>query len=136
MLWKSSYATGIDEIDRQNFELIIRIGIMMHAVDNKAKLTQLENFEELVKKYFDREQRLHNKNGYFDADKQKNFHETYIRKLQHTKQHFVKTGITFENKQIFRTNAVELLQNHILYHDKLFALIHCNLRKNVNIHGM
>ena len=126
MLWYSLYETGVDEIDRQNFELIDRVKVMMNIEDNKERLKQLEIFEELVKKYFAREQRLHEEFCYLDAYWHRVFHEAYIRKLQHAKQRFIETGATLENEKIFITQVVEFLKNHIACHDRSFAHFYYN----------
>jgi len=121
MLWKSSYKTGIDEIDRQNLDLIKNVEVMMRPDDLGAKLMRLEDFEKLVKKYFEHEQRLHKELSYSDAYWHKIAHEVYIKKLQHVKRNFVETGATLENEKNFRTKVVEFLKNHIACHDRSFA---------------
>ena len=121
MSWNSSYETGVDEIDRQNFELLDYIEVMKNTEDNKTRLMQLEIFEELVKKNFMQEQRLHDECRYFDAFWHKISHQAYIKKLQHTKHNLSESGATLENENIFRTQVVEFLKYHITCHDKSFA---------------
>jgi len=126
MSWNSSYETGIDEIDRQNFNLISYIEVMTNSKDNRARLAQLEIFEELVKNYFECEQRLHDECCYFDAYRHRIFHEAYIITLQGIKQNFEKTGATAGNEKLFRNKAVDFLKNHITGRDKSFARFYQN----------
>jgi len=121
MLWNDSYETGVDEIDRQNVDLITYIEAMMSTEDNKAKLRQLEIFIQLVKKFFEHEQSLHNRCSYFRVDEHRISHESYIRKLRRMKREFVEMGSSRDNNIIFNKNVVEFLKNHITRHDELFA---------------
>ena len=134
MLWNDSYKTGVDVIDLQNFEIVASIREMMQFEDNKKRLTQLEVFEELVKKYFEREEKLHDECG-FDAYLHRISHEIYINALQQIKRNFEKTGTTMENEKFFRTNVVEFFKKHIKSHDMCFAYFYRNniLYKNVNV---
>jgi len=127
MLRNSSYKTGIDEIDKQNYDLIDRVDEMMNTEDNGERLKQLGIFEELVKKYFEREQRLHNECRYFDSYWHHIIHELYITKLLHTKQIFTEAGATPGNKEIFRRQVVEFLKDHIMCHDRSFANFYNNI---------
>jgi len=126
MLWNSSYKTGIDEIDKQNNELINNIVTIMYSANNRTRLMQFEIFEELVKKYFEREQKLHIDCCYSDAYRHRIAHEVYIKKLQITKRNFEKTGATLENELILRTNMIEVHKNHIMCYDKSFAYFYFN----------
>jgi len=126
MLWKSSYETGVDEIDRQNFDLLSCVEAMMGPDAASTKLIQLETFETLVTRYFTFEQGIHTKSRYFDADKHEYYHAAYIKSLQGIKRNFEKTGATLENEKIFIREVVEPLQNHIMCHDKLFAFFFHN----------
>ena len=121
MLWKDSYKTGIDEIDRQNFDLINNIEAMMSPTDNETRLMQLDAFEELVKKYFEREQKLHKECHFYDAYWHRIVHKAYIKVLRRTKQDFVETMTTPEKEIIFRIKLFEFLKNHITRLDKSFA---------------
>jgi len=121
MIWNYSFETGVNEIDRQNFDLINHIEEMMQPLDNRMKLMQLIFFEELVKKYFSREQRLHDKNRYFSSEEHKFYHKAYLKVLQEKRRNFAKMGDTVEDGKILVRDLFEFLKNHIMCHDKLFA---------------
>ena len=126
MLWNDSYKSGIDVIDRQNFDLVARIGEMMYFEDNSIILKQLEVFEELVEKYFAREQILHDKHRYLDAYSHKISHKVYMRELRQIKRNFVKAGATLENERKFFIQVFEFLKEHIMNHDRYFAHFYNN----------
>ena len=94
---------------------------MANTKDWSTRLSELENLEQLVKKSFLLEQRIHEKYGYFDADWHETIHELYIKKLQIAKRYLAQTGITLENEQIFRWQVAEFFKAHIMCHDRAFA---------------
>ena len=132
MLWKGIYTTGVDEVDWQNFNLLDYVEVMMNTEDNGARLMQLEIFEELVKNFFECEQRLHDECRYFAADRHRYVHENFIEMLGRIKRDYVKTGITLENENLFRKHVVAFFKNHIVCDDRLFAFFYNNnvLREN------
>jgi len=132
MMLKGFYKTGVDEIDRQNFNLINHIEAMMDPENKGTKLTQLQNFEGLVKKYFENEERLHAECRYLAADRHRYAHEVFIKMLQQIKREFIETGITLENENIFKEHVVGFFVNNIMDGDKTFGIFYHNnvLSKN------
>ena len=133
MPWDDSYDTGVDEIDKQNFELIYRAELMMNTEDKDIRLTQLHFFEKLVKEYFALEQRLHNECYYFDANWHKEIHEIYIVKLQQIKKHLAEEENSHENEEFFKSQVFEFLKDHISYHDQSFACFYCIIGEGMRL---
>ena len=121
MLWNRSYETGVVEIDKQNFDLISRLGAMTSFDTNLARFEQLENLEQIIPKYFERKQKLHHECSYDDADIHRFTHEGYLKHLRRIKRSFIESGPTLRNEMIFLKNAVESLKKHIMSQDKSFA---------------
>ncbi|MCL2684323.1 MAG: hypothetical protein FWE55_03670 [Synergistaceae bacterium] len=126
MLWNNSFETGVREVDKQNFDLIIRVSVMMQPDERGMLLMYLENFEMLAKKNFDREQALHYRCRYSDGDQHKLSHEAYISKLQQVKRNLIENAANPENENILIKDVFEFLKNHIMLHDKRFAYFYHN----------
>jgi hemerythrin len=103
---------------------------LMNTKDHQKRLVQFEVLEKLIKTFFTFEQRLHDELGYFDANAHRISHESYIRRLKHTKRNFLKTGATPENEELFITRVVDFFEIHILRHDVLFAIFYIDTQKN------
>ena len=121
MLWNRSYETGVEELDKQNFDLISRLGMMTIPDSNRARFEQLVNFEQIVPKYFEREHAMHHECNYHDTDLHKYAHLSYLKHLRRITRNFIDRGPTLENEMFFLKNAVEYLKKHIMKEDKSFA---------------
>ena len=121
MLWNRSYETGVEEIDKQNFDLISRLNAMTTSDTNRARFEQLVNFEQIVPKYFEREQTMQNECNYYDTDLHRYAHAGYLKHLRRITRNFIDGGPTLENEMFFLKNAVEFLKKHIMKEDRAFA---------------
>ena len=133
MLWNDLFETGIEEVDRQNYDLIARVEAMMNPESDRARLVQLENFEKIVNNYFKLEQAMHGGCNYFDLEAHRYSHEIYLKKLRQVKQNFSNGGATLEKENIFRKDIVEYLKKHIMWHDQTFAYFYKNDRMPVSL---
>ena len=121
MMWNRTYETGLEELDKLNFDLISRLDAMRDSDTNRARLEKLENFEQMVSKYFEREQKMHNECNYYGADIHRSSHEGYLKNLRRIKRNFIERGPTLENEMIFIKNTIKSLEKHITNQDKPFA---------------
>ena len=134
MLWNHSYETGVDEIDRQNLDMVSRLCAMINPDASTVRFEQLVNFELIVPRYFEREGVIHDECGYYDADMHKFTHESCLQYLRKIKRNFIDRGPTLENEMIFVNDALMSLRTHIMDHDKPFAEFYRRNFKNAETH--
>ena len=126
MLWNRSYETGVEEIDKQNLDLLSRLEAMTGPDTDMARFEQLENFEKAAMEYFEREQAMHYDCRYSDADIHRYAHAGYLKHLRRIGCDYVDRGETLAHEMFFRKNAVESLKKHILNQDMSFAEFYKN----------
>jgi hemerythrin-like metal-binding protein len=132
MVWNISFETGMREIDEQNSSLVATVEAMTEYDSNRMKYERLEDFGKLAARYFEREQEIHGRCGYKDAERHKLAHEVYLLRVLRMKRRFVENGPTLENEIIFIRDVIESLRKHIMSHDKDFADWYAKLGNRAN----
>lgn len=122
LLWDKSWSIGVDKIDNQHKELIIRINKLVTAMkEGKGKvevLNSLDFLEEYVITHFNDEEKIQKENNYPKYETQHKDHEKFKEVLKELRKTFETTGVS----ALFVINVQQNMSNwcrkHIIELDK------------------
>jgi hemerythrin-like metal-binding domain len=119
--WEETLATGLQELDSQNRELLEHIDALLNAESGRRAKEELEFLEACAERHFAREQRLHEQSGYPQAETHMALHHNYLATFRRLKKRYLEQGPTLSNILSFHRNIVQQLKEHIRLHDKAFV---------------
>lgn len=117
--WSSEFAVGIQEIDKQHYELFREINDLISSKDKQNKVKEIIEFiEKYVIEHFHHEEVLMQKTGFPEYTYHKDMHNKFIKTFKQIKNDYFSNGIS--NNLAFRLQSrlIEWLLNHVLKSDK------------------
>jgi hemerythrin len=123
--WNGSFATGVEQIDSQHKELIVKINTLLNNCANKTteeELTKSLDFlvEYTIQHFFDEEQ-LQQKYGYPDYPHHKKLHDDFKKTVRDFKAQLIMKGASDELSNDVQQIIGSWLINHIKGQDMLLG---------------
>jgi hemerythrin-like metal-binding protein len=128
MLWSKSLETGISLIDEQHKELFRQVDILLDQKNDNRHKDALHFLDKYIVKHFSDEQKMHSDSKYPKAVQHKKFHDDYVIVFRKLKDKYLKEGATPANNMEINKTVVGWLKDHILVHDKEFAVYYKGLK--------
>ena len=126
MLWNQSLETGIPAIDQQHKELFRQVDILFDQ-KNKDRVPQTLKFlGEYVEKHFHDEQLLQIEAQYPKASAHKKMHTDFVAAFKKMKQEYDADHDSLMTLLKINKAVADWLKNHIMIHDKEFAVYYKN----------
>lgn len=125
MEWNEKLSVGVEKIDTQHKELIVRINTMLNALKtdsrNEEIMKTLNFLVDYVKVHFRDEEILQRTSKYENYEDHKQQHQKFITDIQKISSDIDKTGITPAIRGWLSSALVNWLVNHINKTDKIFG---------------
>lgn len=121
MEWSDSLATGVESVDKQHRELIIRAPDLNKALelgDDLLVKDMIFFLEEYVVKHFHDEEKLMRQYNYSGYEAQKRAHDCFVKAFTEIKEEFEAEGITKSVKAKLQVHVNSWLIGHIKIMDK------------------
>lgn len=128
MLWNSALVTGIPKIDEQHKELCHQIDILRDRSKGDSIPQVLDFLGKYVIKHFSDEQVMHATSKYPKAATHKEIHAKFIADLRSLRKQYEASGRNLEIVMKINNVLGTWLKNHIMVHDKEFAVYYNSLK--------
>jgi len=127
-LWNETLETGMPAVDEQHKELFRQVEILFESNNVDRVAQTLDFLAKYVEKHFNDEQQLHHKTQYPNAELHKKMHIDFASTYKTLKQDFDASGAKLQ--VLLKINKIisEWLRNHIMVHDKEFAVYYKALK--------
>ena len=120
--WRESLAIGVEEIDNQHKELILRFSSLLSACEGGkgvAELRSLLSFlDEYVIKHFSDEEALQRRYEYPDYAEHRKLHEYFIGQVSDLKKEIAAEGVAVHHVLEVNNMLLKWLIHHISVVDK------------------
>jgi hemerythrin-like metal-binding protein len=128
MLWSKSLETGIALIDEQHKELFRQVDILLEQGNENRHKDALNFLDKYIVKHFGDEQKMQAGAKYPKAAQHKKFHDDYVVVFRKLKEKYLTEGPSPSNNMEINKTVVGWLKDHILVHDKEFAVYYKSLK--------
>jgi hemerythrin len=131
MFWSELVETGNKDIDEGNMALYEKINMLMSAENGEMVNERLDCLEEIVLKYFEAQQKLHEKYKCPNAVSYRLRHRNYITSLHRLKKKCREEGETLANAIEFNNRVASFMKEYILDYNRDFAPYFVNYNKEL-----
>lgn len=115
--WRNSLAIGVEEIDNQHKELIIRFNRLLSACEGGKGVAELRELllflDDYVVKHFTDEEILQRRYKYPEYEEHKKLHDSFIGQIKELKQEINSEGVSLHHVVETNNMLLKWLINHI-----------------------